>query len=296
MPHDSPMTTEPEPPRERPAGPAPSRQRVNRRRFLLTTAGTGAAAAAAACSTGGREQATPSEPGPGAPAAEHGGPVRPGHDVAGSSMGHGGALPVVAGYTYFTPFQVAIVGAAAARIIPTDENGPGATEAGVVGFIDRQLASDYGLAGRRYDLGPFAKGAPTQGDQSGLSTRDRYRLGINGMDAYARRLYGAGFAAVGPAEQDRILTDIEAGRADGFDGVDPRAFFELLRYHTVAGFFADPVRGGNRDLVGWKLIGFPGAQVSYTAWITRYGVPFDGPYRSLGEHHAEFGGHQESRP
>jgi gluconate 2-dehydrogenase gamma chain len=205
-------------------------------------------------------------------------------------------LPVAAGYTYFTPFQAEIVRAAAARIIPTDEHGPGATEAGVIGFIDRQLTSEYGLAGRRYSLGPFGKGAPTQGDQSGLSTRDRYRLGINGLDAYARRVYGDSFAAIGPAEQDRILADVEAGRADGFEGIDPRAFFELLRYHTIAGFFADPARGGNRDMVGWQLIGFPGAQPSYSAWITRYGVQFDEPYRSLGEHHAEFGGHEESRP
>ena len=194
------------------------------------------------------------------------------------------------------PYEARTATAILERMFPADENGPGATEAGVVGFIDRQLASKYGLAGRRYAHGPFARGAPTQGDQSGLRTRDRYRLGINGMDAYARRLYGDGFAALGPAEQDRILADMEAGRADGFDGIDPRAFFELLRYHTIAGFFADPVRGGNRDLVGWKLIGFPGAQVSYAAWITRYGVPFDGPYRSLGEHHAEFGGHEGSRP
>ncbi len=56
----------------------------------------------------------------------------------------------------------------------------------------------------------------------------------------------------------------------------------------IAGFFADPVYGGNRDMVGWKLIGFPGAQMSYAGWITRYGVPFDGPFMSLADHQRQF--------
>jgi len=71
-----------------------------------------------------------------------------------------------AGFEYFTPFQAAIVAGACARIIPTDDNRPGATEACVVYFIDRQLSSDYGLTGRRYEHGPYAMGTSTQGDQS----------------------------------------------------------------------------------------------------------------------------------
>jgi len=84
-------------------------------------------------------------------------------------------------FTYFNTFQAEIVNAAAGRIIPTDDNGPGAIEAGVVFFIDRQLSALYRLTGRRYENGPFATGSATQGDQSGLDMRDRYRLGVQGM-------------------------------------------------------------------------------------------------------------------
>ena len=73
--------------------------------------------------------------------------------------------------------MVDVITAAAERIIPKDGNGPGATDAGVVYFIDRQLSSEYGMAGKRYTAGPFVAGVPTQGDQLGSTMRDRYRLG-----------------------------------------------------------------------------------------------------------------------
>jgi gluconate 2-dehydrogenase gamma chain len=220
------------------------------------------------------------------------------------------------GFTYFTPVQAAIVAAACARIIPTDENGPGATEAGVVYFIDRQLSSDYGLSGRRYEHGPYASGTPTQGDQSGMHMRDRYRLGILGLEAYAREIYQQGFTQLAPDQQDRVLSDMEKGIPQTFDGssiqasttspgasgteggfrqttpggpgVGATAFFNLLRSHAIAGLFADPVHGGNRDMVGWKLIGFPGAQMSYAQSISQYGQPWQGGFKSLAEYQGQY--------
>jgi gluconate 2-dehydrogenase gamma chain len=222
----------------------------------------------------------------------------------------------LAGFTYFNPFQAAIVAAAAARLIPTDANGPGATEAGVVYFIDRQLSADYGLSGRRYEQGPYQNGTSTQGDQSGLLMRDRYRQGIAGIEVYAQQVYQQGFAALALDQQDRILHDMELGIPGTFDGtsiqaattdsaasgteggmrqatpggpgIGARAFFNLLLSHTIAGFFSDPVHGGNRDMVGWKLIGFPGAQMSYAADIARYGQPFAGPFKSLAEYQSQY--------
>jgi len=219
------------------------------------------------------------------------------------------------GFTYFNTFQAEIVNAAVGRLIPADGNGPGAIEAGVVFFIDRQLSASYGLAGRRYEHGPYAMGAPTQGDQSGLDVRDRYRLGIQGMQEYAQQLFHAGFAQLSSDLQDRILTDMQGGVPDTFDGnsiqaattqpmgsgtealqqmapgapgVGAQAFFNLLLAHTLAGFFADPVHGGNRDMLGWKLIGFPGAQLSYANDISKFGVPFTGPFTSLAAYQSQF--------
>jgi gluconate 2-dehydrogenase gamma chain len=227
------------------------------------------------------------------------------------------AAAPLGGFVYFNTFQAEIVNAAAGRLIPTDANGPGAIEAGVVYFIDRQLSASYGLVGRRYEHGPYASGAPTQGDQSGMDMRDRYRLGIQGMEDYAQQLYQKGFAQLSTDQQDRVLTDMQAGIPTTFDGasiqalpslpgasgteaaiqnagavnvgVGAAAFFSLLLQHVIAGFFADPVYGGNQNMIGWQLIGFPGAQMSYAANISNYGVPFNGQYKSLAEYQGQYG-------
>ena len=122
------------------------------------------------------------------------------------------------GFTYFNTFQAETVNAAAGRLIPTDANGPGAMEAGVVFFIDQQLSASYGLDGRRYEHRPYATGTSTQGDQSGMDMRDRYRLGIQGMEDYAQQLFQKGFAHLSADQQDRILTDMQAGVPNTFDG------------------------------------------------------------------------------
>jgi len=57
---------------------------------------------------------------------------------------------------------------------------------------------------------------------------------------------------------------MEADKATGFEGPGAKAFFTQLRNDTIEGMFSDPMYGGNRDLVGWKLIGYPGAQRFYT--------------------------------
>jgi gluconate 2-dehydrogenase gamma chain len=225
------------------------------------------------------------------------------------------AAPTNEGYTYFAPFQAKTVRAAAARLIPTDDLGPGAEEAGVVYFIDRELASTKAYRGTAYQQGPFLDGDATQGDQSALSMADRFRLGLEGMEAYAQKLYDNGFASLTPEQQDRILSDMEQGIPDTFDqtalrsspfapassgteamgqGMEPgegaKAFFDLLLTYTVGGFFADPVHGGNRDMVGWKLIGFPGAHISYADQILNYGQPFTGPFISLGQYQQQISG------
>lgn len=236
---------------------------------------------------------------------------------AASGLTHQAQQPAqpLGGFDYFNPFQAEIVNAAAGRLIPSDANGPGAIEAGVVFFIDRQLAAMYQFSGRRYLNGPFAMGAPTQGDQSGLDMRDRYRLGVQGMDDYARQLYERGFAQLTADQQDRILADMEAGVPTTFDGnsvqaattmpaggggealeqmapgapgVGAQAFFNLLLSHTLSGFFADPLYGGKVNMVGWKLIGFPGAQVSYANDILNFGAPFTGPFKSLADYQDMF--------
>ena len=67
-----------------------------------------------------------------------------------------------------------------------------------------------------------------------------------------------------PEKQDEVITALEADKATGFTFPTAREFFSILRTHTMEGMFADPLYGGNRDFVGWRLVGFPGAQAIFT--------------------------------
>ena len=167
---------------------------------------------------------------------------------------------------FFTAEEAKLIQAAAARIIPTDENGPGATEAGVVIYIDRQLASGYGTDKYRYTKGPWLEVDEAIFGYQGKDTpQDTYRAGIG--------LLGKDFAGLSPQEQDQRLEKIERTR-----------FFTLLREHCVEGLMCDPMHQGNKNMVGWKLIGFPGPQLSYIADMEAYyGKPYPVAPQSLSQ-------------
>ena len=139
---------------------------------------------------------------------------------------------------FFNEGDAAIIEAATARIFPSDELGPGAREAGVVIYLDRALA------------GPYAKLA------------DTYRIIVRGLDEASRFFNKQGFAELAVDGQDALLTAIEHGSLTRF-GLQP-AHLELLVKHTREGMFSDPAYGGNRNLVGWKLLGYPGVHRDWT--------------------------------
>lgn len=144
---------------------------------------------------------------------------------------------------FFTEPEALDVAAAAARIFPADDAGPGANEASVVIYIDRQLGGPYGRDRHRYTKEPFASGPPELGYQGRQSPREIYREGAKSI---------AGIHRLDPAAQDARLKQIEA-----------TAFFALLRRHTIEGMFCDPMHGGNAGKIGWQLIGFPGPRMTY---------------------------------
>jgi gluconate 2-dehydrogenase gamma chain len=130
-----------------------------------------------------------------------------------------------------------ILEAITTRLIPTDAEGPGAKEARAAHYIDRALAGSL------------------------ASSRSAYTAGIAALDAYARTAKGRAFAQLPPADQDAVLADVEANRAQGFTP-NGAAFFNMVRAHTIEGTFSDPYYGGNADFAGWDLIGYPGVRVS----------------------------------
>ncbi|TXI05572.1 MAG: gluconate 2-dehydrogenase subunit 3 family protein, partial [Pseudomonas monteilii] len=124
------------------------------------------------------------------------------------------ATPPVGDYqpTFFTAEEWAFVQAAVSRIIPADELGPGALEAGAAEFIDRQMNTPYATGAQWYMQGPFkADAAPELGYQLQLSPQQIYRLGIAAVDGWCKANSGQAFAAQDSATRDRILSKVEAG-------------------------------------------------------------------------------------
>jgi len=138
-----------------------------------------------------------------------------------------------------TAAEAETLGAIAARLIPTDSSGPGATEARAAQYIDRALGGA---------LAPF---------------RETYRSGLAAIDRYAQSTRGNPFARLSPADQDAFLRDVERNAVVGFS--DASAFFNLVLFHTIQGTFCDPFYGGNANFAGWDLIGYPGVRLAVTA-------------------------------
>jgi gluconate 2-dehydrogenase gamma chain len=166
----------------------------------------------------------------------------------------------------FTPAETATLRAIIQRIIPNDESGPGAIEAGVPRYIDRLLRSDQNT---RY--------GPNNPHQT---LTEAYAAGLKAIDAHAQATNGASFASLSPEKQDAILHALDHHDAgpiihtsqsgdreeSSATGVTPsaRQFFALIREHTMDGMFCDPYYGGNINFVGWDLTGYPGTKLMFT--------------------------------
>ncbi|MEM5387268.1 gluconate 2-dehydrogenase subunit 3 family protein [Paraburkholderia phymatum] len=179
--------------------------------------------------------------------------------------------------TFFADAEWAFVQSAVDRLIPEDGLGPGALKAGVPEYIDRQMETAYGHGKLWYMQGPFHPDQPPElGYQMNMTPRDIYRHGIKECDGYCAKRYGGKtFSQLETKLQDAVLLDIEHNKVH-FDTVPARTFFSLLLGNTKEGFLADPIYGGNKDMIGWKLVGFPGARADFADWIEQPGVKY--PY------------------
>ncbi|MDQ1469917.1 MAG: gluconate 2-dehydrogenase gamma chain [Bryobacterales bacterium] len=163
---------------------------------------------------------------------------------------------------FFTGKQAAIIEAACERIMPADESGPGAKDAGVVIYIDRQLAGPYGHDKYRFIQAPFFESVSEHGYQGKENPRELYTAGLGLL---------SDFLPLTPAQQDERLVSMERS-----------LFFQMLRTHTVEGMFCDPLHGGNVGMAGWKMIGFPGPYMSWRDEIDQhFGEAFRPAAKSL---------------
>ena len=150
-------------------------------------------------------------------------------------------------------------------MIPADDLGPGAMETDGPYFIDQQLAGSYGEGARFYSQGPYGDDNGFQGYQLALTPAELYRAGIAATDQYCVETYGKPFAGLDGATQDKVLAGLQGVAEEVTLAEVPGAtFFTHLLTDTKDSFFADPAYGGNKDMVGWKLVGFPGVAANYS--------------------------------
>ena len=217
-------------------------------------------------------------------------PVEPG-SVEAARVGeqHAAAAPPSAAphqpprttYLFFNMDESAFIEAAVSRLIPADDQWPGALEAGVPNYMDKQLAGAWGAGERLYRGGPWQQGTPSQGYQLPFTPAELFHTALAAINKELAQA-GTPFATMSADQQDAYLRSLEAG-GKNLGGAPSEMFFADLWALTIEGFFSDPVYGGNRDMVGWRMIGFPGAYASYYDLVDQYGITIDRPPMSLAE-------------
>jgi gluconate 2-dehydrogenase gamma chain len=184
-------------------------------------------------------------------------------------------------WEFFSGEEGRAMEALADRIIPPDPQTPGGKDAGCAVFVDRQLAGSYGKQDGLYLRPPFQAGLQNQGHQSEGGPRQQYRQGLAALDRACKSEYaGKAFAELSDGDKDMILKGLESGDLKR-DGADGKSFFEQAIRDVQMGFFADPIYGGNRDMVGWRMIGYPGARYNYLDWVNRHNERFPLPPVSI---------------
>jgi gluconate 2-dehydrogenase gamma chain len=188
-----------------------------------------------------------------------------------------GAPAVAYKPTFFTAAEWAFILAGCDRLIPADNIGPSASQAGVPEFIDRHMQTPYASGDIWYMQGPFIEAAPQFGYQGRLPVRDILRVGIAGIDAHCQKTFdGKKFAQLQQAEQETLLKAAEAGKLE-LENISAKEFFTQLLNETRMGYFCDPKHGGNKNMAAWKMIGYPGMRADYTNWVEVRNQPYPLP-------------------
>jgi gluconate 2-dehydrogenase gamma chain len=163
------------------------------------------------------------------------------------------------GFAFFNPREAETIEAVTERIWPHTGTGPGAKAAGAVFYIDRALD------------GAYAEHKPT------------YRRAVRGLNAVSLAEHRKPFVDLSAEQQDAVLTRLERNELVGFRGGEGRRVFDLMRTHTMEGVLSDPIYGGNRDFVGWRVVGYPGPHHLHTAEQQRSMQPLNLPLQSVAD-------------
>jgi gluconate 2-dehydrogenase gamma chain len=159
------------------------------------------------------------------------------------------------------------------RLIPTDENGPGAREARAARYID------WGLSGALNTVAD-ARGRGGAPQASTGTMREQYAAALAAVEAYAVSTKGNSFSKLDPADQDAIVTLLQNSQIP----TAPMGFFNTIRTHTIQGTFSDPFYGGNYNGIGWDIIKYPGVRTTVPAEYQQWNVELKPNRQSAYDH------------
>jgi len=219
-----------------------------RRDFLIKSFVGAAGAATAALPLAAQAQAAASQAAPAAPA---------GADAA-------------AAYEWLRPAEQVFVEGLVNHMCPADKHTPNGVDMGLNVYFDRALAGSWGQGDRLYLQGPFKQGSASQGYQLGMTPAALFRAGTEGLAAYCQATYKASFDALPPDAKEQLLKDLQAGKIALPNGVPAKTYFAQLLQMFYEAMFADPMYGGNRDKMAWKMIGYPGVNTTNKLNIVKF--------------------------
>ena len=180
------------------------------------------------------------------------------------------SAPAAAGYAFLNLDEAAFVESLVDHMVPADALTPKGTDIGINVYIDRALAGAWGKGDRLYMQGPWKPGVPSQGYQLPLTPAQLYRAGIAATNAHCRKTYGKPFDRLDEKQREDVLVGLSTGKLEFEGGLPARIFWGTVYQTVMEGMFSDPIHGGNRNKVGWKLIGFPGAIAVHREHIDQY--------------------------
>ncbi|MFL6676069.1 MAG: gluconate 2-dehydrogenase subunit 3 family protein [Massilia sp.] len=180
------------------------------------------------------------------------------------------AAAAPAGYEWLRPGEQSFVEALVNHMCPADKNSPNGIEMGLNTFFDRALAGAWGQGDRLNLQGPFKQGSANQGYQLSMTPAALFRAGTEGLAQYCQATYQKPFEALPAETKEAVLKDLQSGKIALPNGVPSKTYFAQLLQMFYEGMFADPIYGGNRNKMGWKMIGYPGVNTTNKLNIVKF--------------------------
>lgn len=183
--------------------------------------------------------------------------------------------PASAGYQCFSADEAAFTEAMLNIMCPADQFSANGVDCGLATFMDRQLSGAYGQGAGRYMQGPWAEGKPQLGLQLPQTPAQFFKAGVEAANRQAVKRFGKNFEQLPAHDANQFLNDLSNGKVVDAD-VALEAWFNQLIYPLFTqACFADPLYGGNRDKVFWKMLGYPGLPATHTQDMAQYrGKPY----------------------